>query len=472
MYSRSIWLSVVFLFFWLSPVRGEQDISEVSSPPNINFLQSSEGDKELPKHEDYFPGPSLSFSQSGKLFMLEISQVQQWEGFRSLINEGEKGERWGSLIFSITPHIFGGKLVGEVEAAYSPGNDFYVYDFYTWEEFREYQFRLFRVALKGTWGAFNYGIEYFHVGDVLIDVLIEETDTVEVTDTVLVGNQEGGRMWFEGSFNAFHIMAFFSDSWDNVDRDPALPRIRNIEGGVSIDIAFPSWPTLSLSYTHGLSKSSREPEGFQPLKNLLDTFSASLYYGGSIWDVMLSSTYSLTKDRLQSDVNSIMLSYTLSGFYSPTDSITIAPILSLVKGTYSDVSSTSLYYTLDGSYSPTDSIVIAPSLGLGKETYRSPEGKVEYITPSVFLSFIYSSLFRDCEFIAYGSYTRYKGSDGFTDTSSVDGTASLVWNLGESALGKKTLSFDVSYYYYLDAIYPDSSYNEFSTFLTFKIASF
>ena len=94
------------------------------------------------------------------------------------------------------------------------------------------------------------------------------------------------------------------------------------------------------------------------------------------------------------------------------------------------------------------------------------------MSPTVSLWLAYSSLFNVFDFTGFGSYTGYKGSDEFTDTGTIEGTASLIWNLGKSSFGKKSLSFDVSYYHYLDTIYSDSSYKELSILLTLRVASF
>jgi hypothetical protein len=302
---------------------------------------------------------------------------------------------------------------------------------------KEYQCHLLRLDLRGTSGGFDYGFEHLYVGSEFentpgtMKAMVYQPNVDRTMPSYM--KPEGTRLWLGRSIKAFHITSSFSDlETVNKYSKPDRPHKRRTYGEVKIAVAFPSSPVLSLYYNHGTSKNSRETKGFKPGSKWFDTFGASIYYRRSNWDVVLSSTYSLTKGRLPTDTDSLKS-----------------------------------FYKLSGSYSPTNSITIAPTFSLREVTYRSG---VRYVTPTVSLLFTYISLFNAFDFTASGSSTRHKSSNRHTDTSTMDGTASLVWNLGKSQAGQKSLSFDVSHYDYLNAVYPDNSYNEFSALFTFKIA--
>ena len=73
--------------------------------------------------------------------MLEVSQFDLVNKSQSQLGE----ELWGFLNLHLSPQIFDGKVVGEVEMAYSPLDNFDIE-----EGFKEYDYRLLRLNLHGT----------------------------------------------------------------------------------------------------------------------------------------------------------------------------------------------------------------------------------------------------------------------------------------------------------------------------------
>ncbi|HZX15069.1 MAG TPA: hypothetical protein VFF49_11795 [Thermodesulfobacteriota bacterium] len=99
-------------------------------------------------------------------------------------------------------------------------------------------------------------------------------------------------------------------------------------------------------------------------------------------------------------------------------------------------------------------------------------GGARYITPTASIWLGYYPLSDDFNLSLYGSYSINKSNDGYTDTNALNGTISLFWTLAKSSFGKHSLSFDVSYYHYLNDVYANSSYKDISALLNLKLASF
>ncbi len=381
--------------------------------------------------------PTLSRSLDGKFLTLDITQSKE-ESSEDLINNPAdlfSEEAWGVANIAVIPRIFGERLQGGIEIVYSPLD---LYDLDPFDGFREYKYRRLRFDLIGEWGGFSYGFEHLYTWNGFEDVPgIELGGDLAGSFDDSVGNSRRSSLWLERDLWVFHITTFLAESLDEVDEDPDSPRVRNTEGGITIDLELASWPTLSLSFERSSSRRSGHPAGYEPENILQDTFSASVYYNRSNWDVTLSSTYALTKDRLDPDASGV-------------DS----------------------YYEISGSYSPTSYITVIPTLVLGKGTYKWSGGGDQYISPMVSVSFTYVSIFDVCDLTVYGEYSGYKSDNDYGDATNLYGTVSLFWYLGETEFREKSLSLDISYYHYIDAIYPEYSYEDIRVLLTFKVASF
>ena len=126
---------------------------------------------------------------------------------------------------------------------------------------------------------------------------------------------------------------------------------------------------------------------------------------------------------------------------------------------------TSLYYqasrweaTLSSTYALTD-VSNRPS-------------RVQTDTPLLSLGLTYRPTTAPVDIATFGSYARTKASDRSTNSSAFNLAASLVWSLGQSVGGKKTLSIGTTYNRHLDAIDPGSSQEDFTAWVLLKIASF
>jgi hypothetical protein len=351
---------------------------------------------------------------------VKISQFQKWEKLPSLLMRGESS---GFMNISIDPGILHGILTAEGDLSYRPADDFDPE-----EDYRNYRPQMYRINLSGKLLGFEYGAKYLSV----------DKDFERLEGINLKGDQAGREVWASRSIGVFKFKTILSDYWDNVDFNPSRPRIRKTQGGASLDIAIPSWPLLSLSYMRGTSLTTRRPdvsdrksEDFQSVDGYI------YYYSRSRWELSSYAGYYLSKDKIQSDSKSKIFS---SG--------------------------------IKGSYRPTDSMIITPGIGFTSEKYDWFGGGSEYTTPTASLSLSYYPTDRPFSFNVYGYYSRYKGNDGFTDASTLNGSGEMTWKLGKTFLGDQSISLSVGYYNYLDTVYSSSSYKEFSAQVAYKMATF
>ena len=350
---------------------------------------------------------------------IKVSQFQRWYKPQGLLMSGETS---GYLNVKVDPSILQGLLTFEGEMAYRPNDEFYYQ-----QGFREYRPQMYRINVSGEWLGFEYGGKYVSVDD----------DFERLQGVRLNSDQEGREVWLKKSIGVFQIKTFLSDYWDNVDFNPSRPRIRKTQGGVALDIAIPSFPFVSLSYSRGSALTTRRGNGSDPKSESIESFYGYIFYGRTKWDVSISSGYYLSDDKFQSDVKGKML-----------------------------------YSELSASYRPTDSIIITPGIGFTSEKYEWFGGGSEYTTPTASLTLSYYPAEGPFGFTTYAYYSRYKGNDGYTDASTLNGTGELTWRLGKTILGDHTISLTFGYYHYLDAIYSVSTYKDFSVQVAYKIATF
>ena len=272
----------------------------------------------------------------------------------------------------------------------------------------EQQHRLLRFGVKGAWSDLAYGAEYRSAGK----------DFTNLAGPGVAGDQEGGELWAQQKFGMVSVKAFLSEFTNNVAQDPAIPRSTKMQGGTTVNIAPPSWPVVSLFYSRGSLASSQEPADFRPQRGSLEFAGASIQYRAPVWQATLSSTYSL------SDIRS-----------RPGKQDTVSATSSLADPLFAS------------SRVRTDTPLF--SLGL---TYRLPDAPVQAN--------------------AFGSYSKTKASDGYTNTSAFKLSASLIWNLGQSVVGKTALSVGTTYNRNLNAIDPGSSQKDFSAWVLLKLAAF
>jgi hypothetical protein len=317
---------------------------------------------------------------------------------RFLAVPAQPQEQFGLLA---TSSLIERRLTAEGEVAYS-SPDSAMTRSQSRFDFGESENRLLRFTFKGTLADFGYGAEYRSVGK----------DFVNLANAAVAKDQDGAELWLQKNFGIFGFKLSGSNFTNNVSRDPTLPQISKLQGGVSASVSPPSWPVLSVFYYKGLQRSSNEPAGFGPQNGPLDFFGASLQYKGSRWDGTLAATYSV-----------------------------------------SDIASR-----------------------LGKEQNAAGRFYVNYshlttLTPGLSFGFNYYPSLFPVQFTAAGSYARTTTSDKYTNSDVLNLAASLNWKLGESA-AKSTLSVGAGFDAHLDNLNAYNSNHDVSVWTRLKIPVF
>ncbi|MGB7292457.1 MAG: hypothetical protein WBD99_09825 [Thermodesulfobacteriota bacterium] len=415
-------LLFTLMAFALSPLASGQQLNSNNfvnpTPGNLARQPNSDFDTNILKPKTLLLD-SLSSDTVSDLNILKISQSQKTEKPKDLLLTGES---WGFLHVATDPRAFGDLMSVEGEMAYSPVDEFDIE-----QGFREYKPQMFTLISKGAWAGFEYGAKYVQVED----------GFDRVPGTALNSNQEGKEIWIDRNLNVLKFKTFISDYWDNVNFNSNRPKARKTQAGAALDIAFPYWPVLSLSYSRGSSLIATRRDGSVSKNESIQTLNSSLYYLISKWQLSINSSYSMGKDKNQTDMNSRIL-------------------LSEIRG----------------SYTPIKSISISPSIGFTKEEYKWLGAELDYMTPATSLAINYSPLNKAFNLKAYGHYSRYTSNDGFTDANTFNGLTEFAWKLGKTPIGDQTVSLEFGYYNYLNSAFSKSSYQEYSAFLAYKIASF
>jgi len=381
----------------------QNEFLNTNPPLNFEPFLFFENYSDYQTPQGFYFNSSQPKSLVGEFFGIEVLQFDSWDKPKQYMM---RAESWGYLSVKVNP-LLDGKLIAEGEMAYSPTEDFDPL-----LGFREYKNQMARFTIRGKWSKFEYGIKYLYVNDGFDEEPV----------TRLEGDKEGMEMWLNRSFGVFSIKTFYKDHWNNVDFVPKRERRKITEGGAALDIALPSWPIISLSYSRGTSLTIKRLDGADPELESIQTLSAYIYYAwSSRWKVTLASFYIMNKDNHKPGV---------TGSYF-----------------YSEISTT---------YSPTNSISIIPSLGFTREEYKYPGGGGGSNSPSASLSFSYSHPSKNFGLTAYGGYESQIDYVGLIEEQDVEGKAKLFWKMGETALGIHTLAIEFGYGH-SDSIYEGAS---------------
>jgi hypothetical protein len=285
---------------------------------------------------------------------------------------------------------------------------------------------LLRFGISGSAGRLGYGVNVQSVGKGL-----EELATSRMRK-----DRRGGDVWAALGLGVSRLKLSLAQYSDNVDADPRRLQMTKTQGGIALEIAPPAWPVLSISYANGFADSHPVKEstvgGARPNAAAVETLGAALYYyGGSRWDLSVSSSYSQQQDTVHVDEQTMELACDVSGAYRPTDTVTVTPALSYWEERY--------HWLREGLQT------VSASLTVG---YNPPPRVV-------------SVLF-------HGSYSRTVASKGDVDGTVIDLKSTLVWAYGKAAQQLR-LAFELGYSRYLDAVYSASSQDAVSALVLLRL---
>lgn len=287
------------------------------------------------------------------------------------------------------------------------------------------------LGFKGELGGLGLegGAEYRSVGKRLERV---------VTGPASQKDREGTEVWLAQRLGLLRLKLSQSDLSDNVDRDPALPRTTKTQTSVSAQLAPRAWPVFGLTYATGDSERTwLNGEGRTRTieRQTFDSVAGSAYYGGRLFDLSGTSTYSLSRDPGRSDRDM-----------------------------------TSLYHDLSLTLRPLNTVTVMPSVGSGVDRYDRLSTSYQSGTASLLLT--YTPTASRWSLWTLGAYTASQGSDRTVDGRTMSMSGGLACGLGKIFGGRATISVEAGYDRYVDGIYPDSSTRGVFGVVLLKVASF
>ncbi len=222
----------------------------------------------------------------------------------------------------------------------------------------------------------------------------------------------------------------------NVENNSDESQSLSNEGKVSLGLSVPQWPILTLTYGRKQEETRNRSKGTLENESTTEELKASLWYQGSTWETLMLSSYSLTRDQMDRDSNSVVS-----------------------------------YNYLGTSFWPIDGFSINPSLEFMQIKYNPSQYLTETTTANLGFKYSFFEELLKFSFHGYGSKTR--DSDGYVDTQDL-GVSFAVENDVEGILNlphsNQKIILKMDHYSYRDLIYSTANSSVSSVLLLFKIS--
>lgn len=283
------------------------------------------------------------------------------------------------------------------------------------------------VRLEQKLNDFNYGLEYRYVGKNLDYINRYKKNTETKTEVGLENDQEGVEIWGEKKIRSMGLKTFFSRFFDNVDRDPMLPRMLVYKYGLEMKYKMDLLPIcFSFSHSREEYEDTFESQGSEYQGKQKETYNNSLQYdGGKTFDVTAFSSYSFSHDQFNPDKETEIFRHGISSSIRLTSNLTIIPTLSLGENRY---------------------------LRYGEREKN----------PSASLSINYGRIFDVADLSLRGKYSQTRNTDRSLDNERLDTSIGLSWNADHLFFRKIGYSLDLGYNQYFDKIQEHNSSNSLS----------
>ncbi|HSQ85616.1 MAG TPA: hypothetical protein VLM43_12930, partial [Desulfobacterales bacterium] len=271
-----------------------------------------------------------------------------------------------------------------------------------------------------------------YVGKNLNDFDRYKKKTETKTNFDLENDQEGVEIWGEKNIGSIGFKTFFLRFWDNVDRDPVLPRMLTQRYGLEMKYKMDLLPVcLSFSHISEESEDTFEIESSEYHGEKKNIYKSSLqYYAGKTFDVTASARYSLSQDLFDPNKETQSFRHEISSSIHPASNLTIIPTLSF--GEYQ--------YLWDGE---------------------------QRKNPSASLSISYIQIFNIIDLSIRERYSQVKNDNQSLDVERLNTSIGLSWHVNNSFFQEMRYSLDLGYNQYDDRINKNSSYN--TLFTLFKL---
>lgn len=250
------------------------------------------------------PTPLLKFDNLLSLQATYLTLPQQTVRLTDLLSQNDDRR---TLSMSAASSLFRGKLTGEGELAFSPPGS------HTMEGRGDPRRRLMRLGVTGTKGRFRYGLNFRDAGKAV----------------TVAPDQAMREVWGEWHLGIARLRTAIGETWNNVEKDPLRARVAQTYERITVALARPSWPELSLSYGRIAVASSLEPAGVIPVRQGIDALESAVAYAEADWNARASATYLSTSDLFTSGLQTVGIAYALMGTYRPNPQLTIIPSVSL-----------------------------------------------------------------------------------------------------------------------------------------------
>ena len=284
-----------------------------------------------------------------------------------------------------------GKVVAESEVANSYGGATWLNNRIAGDNRVDPSTQMIRLGITGRTGIINYGFSYRNAGPGFLN-----------------GPDQGSReMWGEWKGNGITLRSAVGQLWNNVAEDPTRPRLNQTFGRMSVGLARPSWPELSLTYARNSFSTMFEPLGIAPQRTQSHTLEGAMAYQSLRWNVRLSSSYALTSDLLRAGAESNVRMQLLSASFRPLNTFTISPMVGY-REEIQDASGT----RIDG--------------------------------PSASLSLHYRQS-RQFTISAMANYASSRSNDRLIDTENVGGKGILAWDVQPSSKWTTLIAIEAGY---------------------------
>ena len=284
-----------------------------------------------------------------------------------------------------------GRFVTETEIANSYGGTDWLGNRMPQDNRTDPSKQMVRLGIKGTSGALNYGFTYRSAGQAFLNV----------------PDQNLKEMWGEWKASWVTFRSAVGQLWNNVAEDATRPRLMQTYGRMSVAVAKPSWPELSLTYARNSFTSMLEPFGVTPQHTQSHTLEGAVAYQSLRWNVRLASTYALTSDLLRS-------------------------------GAHSNVR----MQLLTASFRPINTVTISPTVGYREEMQETSGTRIDGPSASLALQYRQS---RQLMVSAMANYVSSHSNDRLIDNENVGGKGILAWDVQQSSTWSTLIAIEAGY---------------------------
>lgn len=251
--------------------------------------------------------------------------------------------------------------------------------------------RMVRLSLTGTAGSMRYGMLSRSSGQAFLSG----------------PDQTLREVWGEWKTGWITLRKAIGEQWNNLAEDPTRARAEQTYGRVGLAWKRPTWPDITLTYSHNSLSSTLEPPGIAPQRSHNHTLESALAYNGMGWNARLASSYIFASDLLRGGAESTVKMQMLTAAFLPLNTLAISPTL----GYREEVQNWSGVR------------INSPSASVSLQYRQSPQLLIS----------------------AMGNYAGTRSSDRLIDTELVGGKGILAWDLQRSQAWTTLISFEAGY---------------------------